>query len=107
VAWPLPAASTHPHPAKPAAAAVAVGEELSVAVEVEDISLDSAAGFPSAYPTDHSYAEVEAGIQAGSYRVLELGIAAAAAAAAVGSELVEVGRLLRRQNQGLRLRRDP
>jgi hypothetical protein len=106
VAWPLPAASTHPHPAKPAAAAaVAVGEELSVAVEVEDISLDSAAGFPSAYPTDHSYAEVEAGIQAGSYRVLELGIAAAAAA--VGFELVEVGRLLRRQNQGLRLRRDP
>jgi hypothetical protein len=91
----------HPHPAKPA---VAVGEELSVAVEVEDISLDSAAEFPSAYPTDHSYAEVEAGIQAGSYQVLELGIAAAAA---VGSELVEVGRLLRRQNQGLRLRRDP
>jgi hypothetical protein len=104
VAWPLPAASTHPHPAKPVVAAVAVGEELSVAVEVEDISLDSAAGFPSAYPTDHSYAEVEAGIQAGSYQVLELGIAAAAA---VGSELVEVGRLLRRQNQGLRLRRDP
>lgn len=102
MAWPLPAASTHPHPAKPAVAAVAVGEELSVAVEVEDISLDSAAGFPSAYPTDHSYAEVEAGIQAGSYRVPELGIAAA-----VGSELVEVGRLLRRQNQGLRLRRDP
>jgi hypothetical protein len=99
VAWPLPAASTHPHPAKPA---VAVGEELSVAVEAEDISLDSAAGSPSAYPTDHSYVEVEAGIQAGSYRVLELGIAAA-----VGSELVEVGRLLRRQNQGLRLRRDP
>lgn len=104
MAWPLPAASTHPHPAKPVVAAVAVGEELSVAVEVEDISLDSAAGFPSAYPTDHSYAEVEAGIQAGSYQVLELGIAAAAA---VGSELVEVGRLLRRQNQGLRLRRDP
>jgi hypothetical protein len=106
VAWPLPAASTHLHPAKPVVAAVAVGEELSVAVEVEDISLDSAAGFPSAYPTDHSYAEVGAGIQAGSYQVLELGIAAAAAAA-VGSELVEVGRLLRRQNQGLRLRRDP
>jgi hypothetical protein len=105
VAWPLPAASTHPHPAKPVVAAVAVGEELSVAVEVEDISLDSAAGFPSAYPTDRSYAEVEAGIQAGSYQVLELGIAAAAAA--VGSELVEAGRLLRRQNQGLRLRRDP
>jgi len=103
VAWPLPAASTHPHPAKPVVAAVAVGEELSVAVEVEDISLDSAAGFPSAYPTDHSYAEVEAGTRAGSYQVLELGTAAAA----VGSELVEVGRLLRRQNQGLRLRRDP
>jgi hypothetical protein len=101
VAWPLPAASTHPHPAKPA---VAVGEELSVAVGVEDIGLDSAAGFPSAYPTDHSYAEVEAGIQGGSYRVLELGIVAAAA---VGSELVGVGRLPRRQNRGLRLRRDP
>jgi hypothetical protein len=92
-------------PAKPVAvAAVVVGEELSAVVEVEDTSLGPVAEFPSAYPTDHSYAEAEVGIQAGNYRVVGLGIAAAVV---VGVELVEVGRQLRRQSLGLLLRRDP
>ena len=43
------------------------GEELSAVAVEEDKHLDLEAEYPSAYPAAHSYAAVEAGIQADSY----------------------------------------
>lgn len=104
-ASPTPAASTHPYPATPVLAVVVAGE-LSVEVEAEeDISPGPAqAACSSAFPVAHSYAEVEAGIQADSYWVLERGMLVAAV---VGEGLVGLWWPLRRRSQGLRLRQDP
>lgn len=100
---PRPAATTLLDPVDLAAAAAVVGAELS-AEEEEDISLDLVVVYSSACRADHSYAEEAAGIQVGSYLVVEPGIAVAVVAE---FELVEVGRLLRRQSPELPLRRDP
>ena len=70
----------------------------------EDISPGLVVVCPSARPIDHSYAEEAEEIQEGSYRVAGFGIVVAVVAE---SELVEVGKLLRRPRQGLQLRRDP